>query len=121
MVDREGPIHRSILQWLRLALPHAMIHHSANEGVRSGARGMLDGKRKKAMGQVAGFPDIVVFPWSHLPVMFFEVKAPGGYASEAQKAIHEQLRVLGYRVALVRSIDDVSAALAEWGIACKVR
>lgn len=82
---------------------------------------MMDGKRKKAMGQVAGFPDIVVFPWSHLPVMFFEVKAHGGYASEAQKAIHERLRVLGYRVALVRSIDDVAAAMAEWGIACKVR
>ncbi len=121
MIDREGPIHRSILQWLRLSLPDALIHHSANEGVRAGKRGMMDGAGKKALGQVAGFPDIVVFQWSHLPVMFFEVKAPGSYASEAQKAVHEHLRGLGHRVAVVRSIDDTAAALADWGIACKAR
>lgn len=82
---------------------------------------MMDGAKRKGMGQVAGWPDIIVLPWSYIGPVFFEVKAPGGYASEAQKAIHERLRVLGYRVALVRSIDDVAAAMAEWGIACKVR
>ena len=30
-VDREGPVHRQILQGLRLVLPGALIHHSPNE------------------------------------------------------------------------------------------
>jgi len=30
-VDREGPIHRSILAYLRVALPGALIFHPANE------------------------------------------------------------------------------------------
>lgn len=118
-VDREGPIHRSILAWLRVAMPDAIVHHSANEGVRGGFRGARDGANKKAMGQVAGFPDILVLPWSNIGPLLFEVKAPGNYADATQKALHAQLEALGYRVAVVRSIDDARASLRAWGIATK--
>lgn len=114
--DREGPIHRAIVAYLRLALPDAMAHHSAGEGVRGGKRGHLDGARRKAMGQVAGWPDIEVILPAHIGPVWFEVKAEGGYASPEQKAVHERLRALGYRVAIVRSIDDVRESLASWGV-----
>jgi hypothetical protein len=117
--DREGPIHRTILQWLRTFLPDAIVHHSANEGVRGGFRGARDGANRKAMGQVAGFPDLLVLPWSHIGPLLFEVKAPGNYADSNQKALHGRLEALGYRVAVVRSIDDTRAALQAWGIATK--
>ena len=112
----EDPIHKSIMQWLRAVLPDAIVHHSANEGVRGGKAGLLDGARRKAMGQVAGMPDITVFTWSHVGPMFFEVKAPGGSVSTAQADIIKRLQAFGYRVAVVKSIDDVRARLFEWGI-----
>jgi hypothetical protein len=118
-IDRETPVQVAIVNYLRLALPHAIIHHSANEGVRGGKRGMIDGLKKRKMGQIAGFPDIVVFSWSHMPVMFFEVKAEGNYADKTQREVHAKLEALGYRVAVVRSIDDVKERLTAWGVWAK--
>ena len=112
----EDEIHRSILKWLRMALPDAIVHHSANEGVRGGKAGMMDGARRKAMGQVAGFPDIQVISLAHIGPMFFEVKAPGGSTSREQAALIKRLQEFGYKVAVVRSIDDVRARLFEWAI-----
>lgn len=112
----EDPIHKSIIQWLRAVLPDAIVHHSANEGVRGGKAGLLDGARRKAMGQVAGFPDIAVFSGAKAGPMFFEVKSPGGSVSASQAAIIARLRDFGYEVAVVRSIDDVRARLFEWGV-----
>ena len=112
----EAQIHKAILQWLRMVLPDAIVHHSANEGVRGGKAGVLDGARRKSMGQVAGFPDIQVITWQHVGPMFFEVKAPGGIVTREQAAMIKQLDALGYRCAVVRSIDDVAARMAEWGV-----
>jgi len=112
----EAQIHKAILQWLRTVLPDAIVHHSANEGVRGGKAGILDGARRKSMGQVAGFPDIQVITWQHVGPMFFEVKAPGGRVKREQAMTIARLEAFGYRCAVVRSIDDVRARLFEWGI-----
>lgn len=112
----EAQIHKAILQWLRMVLPDAIVHHSANEGVRGGKAGILDGARRKSMGQVAGFPDIQVITWQHVGPMFFEVKAPAGSVTREQAAMIKQLETLGYRCAVVRSVGDVRARLFEWGI-----
>lgn len=112
----EATIQKAIVGYLRTALPDAITHHSANEGNRGGKSGIRDGARKKALGQVAGFPDIIVLHWSRIGPLFFEVKAEGQYASKVQKDVHEALERLGYRVAVVRSIDDTREALRSWGI-----
>jgi hypothetical protein len=113
----EREIQKSIVKYLRQVLPSkCIVHHSANEGVRGGKRGLIDGVRKKEMGQYAGFPDLLVLPYANIGALFFEVKAEGKYASEKQKEVHEQMRDLGYRVAVVRSVDDVRESLAEWGV-----
>lgn len=115
-VDREGPIHRSILAYLRRVFPDALIHHSKNEIRQRGSKIALELARAKRDGVVTGFPDLVVFPVTSLTPMFFEVKAEGNYASPPQKEVHAKLAALGYRVAIVRSIEDVQEALTEWNV-----
>lgn len=114
--DQESPVQRAIVAYLRRVLPDAIVHHSANEGVRGGKAGWLDGALAKSAGQVAGFPDLIVIPWANIGPLFLEVKSPTGRTSAAQAAMLDRLGALGYRVAVVRSIDDVRARLAEWGI-----
>jgi len=115
-VDKEGPIHRAILAYLRAVLPDAIVHHGASEGVRGGRAGMLDGAKRAGMGQVTGWPDLIVLPWANVGPVFFEVKAPSSYPTEAQSELHDRMRALGYRVGIVRSVDDTRAMLAAWGI-----
>ena len=117
----EQVIQSAIIDYLRRILPDAIVHHSPNEGVRGGKKGLLDGARKKAAGQVAGFPDIIVLPWGSIGPLFFEVKTATGKTSLAQDAILERLQTLGYRVAVVQSIDDCRRCLYEWGIATQER
>jgi len=112
----ETDIHKAIIAWLRVVLPDALVHHSPNEGVRGGKAGMIDGARKKAMGQMTGWPDIEVMLWSNLGPLFFEVKGPTGRISKEQDAVLTRLQELGYRVAVVHSVDDVRAELCGWGI-----
>lgn len=116
--DLEGPIHRSIIHYLRSTLPpSAIIHHSPNEGVRGGARGKLDGIKRKAMGVQAGFPDILIF--SDGKGYCLEVKAEGGRLSPLQKIVKQNLEEQGIPYAVVRSIQDVRESLAEWGVRSK--
>lgn len=114
MIDREGPIHRSILAYLRLVFPRAVIHHSANEIGLSGDKIMRQIAAAKRNGMVKGFPDLIVL--SSQGVMLFEVKAEGNYADKDQRELHERLRELGYRVGIVRSIEDVRELIDRWGI-----
>lgn len=115
-VGREGPIHRAIVAYLRAVMPKAIIHHSANESHLSGRGAMLATVRKKADGMLPGFPDILVLPYATVGPMLFEVKAEGGKVTETQKAVHDLLAELGYRVAVVRSVDDARETLREWSI-----
>jgi hypothetical protein len=113
---REAPIQRAIVQYLRQVMPGAIVHHSRNEINKRGAAIARELADAKAAGAVAGFPDIIVLPQAHVGPMLFEVKAEGGYSSRVQKDLHAKLNALGYRVAVVRSIDDVRERLAEWAV-----
>lgn len=114
-IDREGPIHTAIISYLRIVLPSdAIVHHSANEGNRGGKRGAIDGARRKAMGVMPGFPDILVYTGGR--GFCFEVKAEGAYQSDIQKAVQAQLEAQGIPYAVVRSIDDVREKLAGFGV-----
>jgi hypothetical protein len=115
-IDREGPIQREIVKFLRVAMPFAIVHHAKGEINKSGRSIMIELAKAKRNGAMAGFPDLVVLPYATVGALFFEVKAEGNYASPAQKDMHDQLRKLGYRVAVVRSVQDVRESLAEWGV-----
>jgi hypothetical protein len=107
--------HLAILQYLRAALlGNPIIHHSPNELGLSGQDAARQVAKHKHLGMVPGFPDLVAFTF-HGP-LFFEIKAAASKPTAPQESVHADLRRLNYRVAVVRSIDDVRAALAAWGI-----
>jgi hypothetical protein len=112
--DIEGPIHRAILAYLRHVLPDALVHHSANELALKGADVARQIAKAKHNGMMPGWPDFEVI--TEAGVVFLEVKAPGGSLTEAQRGVHDAMRRLGCRVAVVRDIADTRAALAAWGI-----
>jgi hypothetical protein len=114
-IDREGPIHRAIIRYLRAQLPvGAIIHHSPNEGVRGGRAGAIDGKRRKEMGQLAGFPDIFIMLGDRC--FFVEVKAEGNGLTKDQRAFRDHCKAQGVPFAVCRSIDDAAETLREWGL-----
>lgn len=113
--DVEGPVHRSILAYLRLRFPKALIHHSANEIGLQGQDVARQIAKAKHNGMVPGFPDLMMITGAG-PAIFFEVKAPGGRLTPAQQDVHDHLRELGQLVAVVRSIDEIQAQLEQWNI-----
>jgi ABC-type branched-subunit amino acid transport system ATPase component len=89
------------------------------------------------MGLKAGVPDLVVFKqgeeafaspideqeqlYSPAPVLWLELKAKAGSLSAVQKDVHAHLKALGHRVAVVRTLDEVVAELAEFVFPEKLR
>lgn len=117
-IDRETPVQVAIVDYLRATLPpECIVHHARGEINRGGASFMRELAKAKRKGALPGFPDLVVLPFaSSGPAIFLEVKAAGNYADKNQKAMHERMKSLGYRVAVVRSIDDVRECFSEWGV-----
>lgn len=68
----------------------------------------------KREGMMPGFVDLIVFA-SGGRVAFIEVKTPKGTIQPTQRACGAWLASLGHHYAIVRSLDDVDAALVAWG------
>ena len=117
--DRETPVQVTIVQWLEMQFPAWIVHHCKMEINKRGKAIQIEIAKAKRKGSKVGFPDLLVLPWAHIGPLFLEVKAEGNGTSKPQKAMHERLRTLGYKVAVVRSIEDVQQAIAGWGIASR--
>lgn len=106
-----GPEHKvqvAIIKYLRIVMPQAMIQHCRNEsGKAKGRGGMASGMIAKAAGVMPGFPDLIVLPSATVGPFFLEVKAAKGRVQENQMIVHDMLRHRGYKVAVVKSIEDV--------------
>lgn len=114
-----GPEHKiqvSIIRWLRAVMPHALVQHSRNEHGKRGTAGMIAAQTQRAAGVMPGFPDLIVLPYANVGPFFLEVKSKTGSVTSVQTQVHAMLRGLGYKVAVVRSIDDVRAFLTAEGI-----
>lgn len=116
MTAREKPIQKACVDYLRAVLPLAVVHHARNEINKRGNAIARELAEARVLGALPGFPDIVAILPAHIGVLFFEVKAQKSYPSDVQRSMHDALRSLGYRVAVVRGIDDVREALDDWGI-----
>ena len=81
------------------------IFHIPNGGHRS----MREGMRFKAIGVVAGIPDLFI----PARLLWLEVKTPTGRLSPAQVRIHSLLTAIGHRVAVVRSVDEALKELSN--------
>lgn len=118
----ENQLHRAVWQYLKLCLPSdAFAFHPANGGYALGKR---TAGNLKAMGLVAGVPDICIVYGGRF--YGIELKAPGrlvgntmkgrGYCTPQQCACHARLREAGAGVVVCWTIEDVQLALEAWDI-----
>lgn len=107
----EDGIHKAVAATLDLCLYEDTFHTC----FPAGGGGRLRGALLKARGLKPGIPDhVVMHPGT---VLWLELKVPKtGRVSAAQKLRHEELRALGHRVAVCRSVTDVLDALRTYGI-----
>ena len=66
------------------------------------------------MGMLSGIPDICIL--ANNTCYFLEVKNETGKPSKQQLIIHKALIDRGYRVAIVRSVEDVKTILTAWSV-----
>jgi len=112
--DREGPIQRDTVAYLRATLPDAVVHHSPGEFGISGPAIARQIAKNKANGMIPGWPDIIVL-WQGR-TLAIEVKAEGNSLTPAQKAVRAQIEAQGIPFAVVRSRADVDEFLQDVGI-----
>jgi hypothetical protein len=105
---READIQRTIVAYLDAVLVDAIRF-----AVPNAARRTTGGKASNGVaGLTAGIPDLCVVEGGGR-ALFLEVKTDAGRPSPAQSAILTRMHVLGIPYAVVRSVDDVRAALAH--------
>lgn len=112
----EDDVQAAVIDYLMRCLPHALVWSTPNEGRRTPAeRGRL-----LRLGLRAGVADLtVLMPDGQL--FFLECKSATGKVSPEQKAFAAAVEDRGARWACVRSIDDLRAALAGWGVVTRER
>jgi hypothetical protein len=116
----EADAQRTIVQALRVVLPRgAIVHHSVNEVTAGDRRGRMRQAILVGMGVHPGFADLIVL--SQGRVLFLEVKSKTGRLSPAQQAFRDAVQAQGFAWAVVRSVDDALAALADHGFITRVR
>ena len=111
----EAAIQRAIAAYLAKVLPDDAWFTAIAHGVRlNGEDSWIRGAISKGMGTKPGVPDMVVLYQGR--AFWGEVKSPKGSLTGAQRYARDVLTAAGCAVAVWRSIDDVRASLAEWGI-----
>ena len=112
----EAAIQKAIVTYLAalridaIAVPNGS--HLAGDA-RSRAMQM---NKLKATGMLPGFPDLVLFDRCARRVGLLEVKAEGGKLQPSQEHFAKHIApAWGWPLAVVRSIEDVTETLAEWG------
>jgi hypothetical protein len=111
----EHQLQTAVFEWAatqRQLYPELAMMFAVPNG---GARHLLTGMRLKREGVKPGVPDIFLpiprAPWHGL---FVELKTKKGQISEDQENWMLQLRALGYRVLLIRSIDAAMHLITEY-------
>lgn len=110
-IDREGPIQRACVNWLRWQYPHDIIHHSPNERLGRGKDAAREVAKHKFNGMVPGFPDIL---WLHggRPYLI-ECKAGKNGLTDEQIAVRDLATKQGIPFTMVRSLDELRAWVGE--------
>jgi hypothetical protein len=105
----EAALQRSVIQHLTWrARPGAFFFHVPLGGYRT----YVEGAILKAIGTVAGVPDIICIFQGR--VYALELKAGRGRLTDVQRVVHERLREAGANVAVAHGIDQALAQLERW-------
>ena len=113
----EAELHRAVADFLRAVIDPAQVEWTT---FPAGGGGKVRGAMLKAMGLLAGWPDIQIQPRNRC-LCLIELKAEGKYPTPEQRALHERLKALGCLVAVCRSVDEVEGVLSAWEIPRKGR
>ncbi len=76
-------------------------------------KAMILRQNRILMGAESGFPDMVMYDAQSLPG-FIEVKTATGKLSPEQKKFRDFALAAGWRWVMVRSLDQLGEALADW-------
>lgn len=117
MTSSESVLQMTVVSMLRTLYPSLLLSLSLNgislAGLSPRQKSQLIAQAKRE-GMQVGIPDLLIY----LPegkVLNLEFKRPDGKGvqSDDQVAVQQQLTNLGHNYYLVRSIDEVFAAIAE--------
>lgn len=107
----EDHVQASIVEWLRLVLPRALVSSVPLGGLRT----KREAAKLKWTGALAGIPDLfVALPGGR--VLWIECKAAKGALGPEQRGVHGALADLGHNVIVARGVPDVRAALKSMAI-----
>ena len=107
----EQQYQRAVIQHIAWrARPGVFAFHVPNGGWRSRVEGAI----LKAIGTVAGVPDIICIFEGR--VYALELKAARGRLTDVQRVVHERLREAGAHVAVAHGIDEALAWLEAWNL-----
>lgn len=107
----EQIIHKAVVAHLNArAEPRVFFWHTPN----GGKRGIVEAKIFKALGVIAGIPDLIILKAGELYAL--ELKASKGRPTPAQNRVMDRLTDCGASVAVAHSIDEALVTLECWGI-----
>jgi hypothetical protein len=109
----EDVLHIAAAQYLDLALPKDAAWTTVEHG---GKRTKTEAGKLKAKGLKRGWPDVQIVYRERL--ILFELKAPGGTLSPAQKEMHAQLSLAGALVfpGFVTRVEQIEGFLRGCGV-----
>jgi hypothetical protein len=107
----EVQIQRAAIELLAwCARPGVFAFHVPLGGYRTRAEAGIF----KAIGTIAGIPDIVCIFEGH--VFALELKTESGKLTEVQQVTHDRMRAAGATVATAYGVDEAIAQLTAWGL-----
>jgi hypothetical protein len=122
----ETSIHLTVAGYLRRAWPaHLPWWHTPNgekrtQKTRTKADGSVvtyspEGGKLKAMGALAGVPDLI-FIMPDKQIAFIELKKPKGGKglSDDQIKFRDRVQAIGCAYVVCRSVEDVEATITRW-------
>ncbi len=112
MKNGEDMLQIACVRWFRVQFPNIIIHHSPNGGKRN----LMTAIKFKAMGTLAGFPDLfIAYPAKGYNGLFIEMKdGKKGVVSQAQKDVIANLKSYGYKAEVVRTFQDFVNIVSDY-------
>ena len=126
MALSEDDIQKQIIGWAKHKRVNGkplseLMHHSPNGGKRAtkvganGKRYSPEAAKFKAMGALAGFPDLFVFiARGGFHGLFIELKKPKGRVSDIQQQRIDALNEQGYKAVVCYGFDESIKAITDY-------
>lgn len=107
----EEQIHRAVIAHLSArSAPGAFWWHTPNGGKRH----IAEAVKFKALGVVAGVPDLLILMGGRLHAL--ELKASKGTLTPSQRIVLAHMENCGAQTAVAHSLDEALVTLEFWGV-----